>query len=150
MGEVIQMQWRDCARFPDYEVNECGDVWRHKKVRNGPIGLIKPTMDRGYRRYHLRAASRYHWVSAHQLVAEAFIGPKPFEGAEVCHNDGVRLNTHYSNLRWDTHKANHQDRIAHGTSHRGAANPSAKLSEDDVLQDDEDDLPKWPDSGDCA
>jgi hypothetical protein len=40
-------------------------------------------------------------------------GPAPFEGAEVCHNDGVSSNDHHSNLRWDSHASNMLDASKH-------------------------------------
>jgi hypothetical protein len=36
------------------------------------------------------------------------------------------------NLRWDTHRNNMQDSIAHGTTQRGERNIKAKLAEADV------------------
>ncbi len=49
------------------------------------------------------------------LVALAFIGPKPFPRALVCHNDGDKMNSRLSNLRYDTYQANEQDKVTHGT-----------------------------------
>lgn len=66
------------------------------------------------------------------LVAEAFIGPRP-PGMECCHNDGNSSNNQYQNLRWDTRTSNEADKIAHGTSNRGANNGQSKLSESDVI-----------------
>lgn len=53
----------------------------------------------------------------HQLVAWAFLGPKPTPLHEVCHNDGDYLNNRASNLRWDTRSENHFDRVRHGQHH---------------------------------
>lgn len=55
---------------------------------------------------------KYYYV--HVLVLDAFVGPRP-KGMEACHNDGDGTNNKLSNLRWDTHKANIQDSISHGT-----------------------------------
>ena len=41
----------------------------------------------------------------HQLIALAFIGPRP-EGKEVCHNDGDPTNNRADNLRYDTRTNN--------------------------------------------
>ena len=54
------------------------------------------------------------------LVALAFLGPKPFPGAEVCHNDGDKMNSRLSNLRYDTASANERDKVAHGTHHHAS------------------------------
>ena len=68
----------------------------------------------------------------HHLVAAAFIGPRP-QGMQVCHNDGNPTNNAASNLRYDTPKGNHADKLLHGTSNRGTRNGSNKLTEAQVL-----------------
>ena len=65
----------------------------------------------GYPLVNLGGRPRY----VHQIVAEAFIGPRP-EGLEICHRDGDPTNNRPSNLRYDTSKANTADLIAHGRS----------------------------------
>lgn len=129
------MQWRPCQNYPCYEVNEVGDVRRVKAgIRGGVVGKIMRPYRRadGYNMYILRQDGRSFHVKAHQLVAWAFLGPKPFEHAEVCHNDGSRSNDHFSNLRWDTRKSNHADRIGHGTMSRGGKHPMARLTGEQV------------------
>lgn len=42
----------------------------------------------------------------HQLVCEAFHGPKPFDAAVVIHLDENALNNRPENLRWGTQKEN--------------------------------------------
>lgn len=42
----------------------------------------------------------------HQLVCEAFHGPKPFPGAVVIHIDENALNNRPENLRWGTQREN--------------------------------------------
>jgi len=67
----------------------------------------------------------------HRLVLEAFVGKCP-EGMEGCHNDGNAFNNHLSNLRWDTPKNNHADKIKHGTTNRGERCGTAKLTLEQV------------------
>lgn len=55
--------------------------------------------------------------SVHRLVLEAFVGPCP-EGMEGCHWDDDNDNNHLSNLRWDTHQANEQDKVRNGGHHQ--------------------------------
>ena len=69
--------------------------------------------------------------SIHRLVLETFVGPCP-EGMEGCHNDGDSTNNWLSNLRWDTHFNNNQDRVKHGTYATGERHPMAKLQPDAV------------------
>ena len=42
----------------------------------------------------------------HQLVCEAFHGPKPFDAAVVLHLDENSMNNRPENLRWGTQKEN--------------------------------------------
>jgi hypothetical protein len=125
------MEWRICKRFPAYEVSEQGDVRRIKAGKfSGVVGkVMKPyPHPAGYVMYQLREGNRAFRPLGHQLVAEAFIGPKPFPTAEVCHEDGTRTNNHWSNLRWDSRKGNHADKVRHGTHNRGERAPHAKLT----------------------
>lgn len=66
------------------------------------------------------------------LVCEAFIGPRP-KGKEVCHNDGDKKNSRRANLRYDTPKANAQDRHKHGTQVFGELVPFAKLTSQQAI-----------------
>ena len=129
------MEWRKTDRFPCYEVSEYGAVRRATKgIRGGIVGkVLKPYLrEDGYDMYILREGNKSYHAKAHQLVAEAFIGKKPFDGAEVCHFDGTRTNDHYSNLRWDTRSGNNADKVRHGTSNHGEANWNAKITKDAV------------------
>lgn len=45
----------------------------------------------------------------HQLVAEAFLGPRPFPGAVVLHWDDDGFNNHLGNLRWGSETENRAD-----------------------------------------
>lgn len=111
---LSRMIWKPIPGFLDYEVSEHGDV------RRGP-GRLKPerTNGNGRKRFSLSKGGRLYRMKAHQLVALAFLGPPPFEGAEVCHNDGFHHNNHHSNLRWDTHSANVADDLRHRNQMRG-------------------------------
>ncbi len=120
-------QWRDCPAFPGYQISEDGKV----SDIGGPISGKVRKRD-GYLTYRLKRDGKRYFMRAYMLVVEAFVGPKPFAGAEVCHNDGTKDNDHFSNLRWDTRKANSQDRAKHGRTPTGLNNPRAKLTPHDV------------------
>lgn len=107
-----------------YEVSDRGRVRSVDREVNAGHGkrmipgvILKPAVkDTGRlqvglsrRRFKLRRC-------VHQLVAEAFLGPKP-EGMQVCHNDGNHLNNVVENLRWGTQSENMLDRARHGTDH---------------------------------
>ena len=61
------------------------------------------------------------------MVCEAVHGSCP-PGEEVCHNDGVKSNNNWWNLRYDTHINNKADQLIHGTAGIGDKNPMAKLT----------------------
>lgn len=131
------IEWRPIPSFDCYEVSEYGEVRRCKPgIRGGRVGkLMKPYVrEDGYRMYILRRDNRSFHRKAHQLVVGAFIGPCPFFGAEVCHNDGSKDNDHYSNLRWDTSAGNKADMAIHGTRLAMDSHPLAKLSSEKVAE----------------
>lgn len=108
MSESTPETWRPVSGREDYMVSDQGRVAR----------ILKPVPDnRGYLNVTL---SRREGVlsrrKVHQLVAEAFHGPRP-EGAEVCHNDDNPANNAADNLRYDTHSGNEQDKVDHGRHH---------------------------------
>jgi hypothetical protein len=67
---------------------------------------------------------------AHRVVCEEVNGPSPFDGAEVRHLCGKgHLGCFNADcLRWGSRSENHQDKLVHGTHHRGERNPSSKLT----------------------
>jgi hypothetical protein len=64
----------------------------------------------------------------HQLVCEAFHGPKPFPSAVVIHIDENAINNRPENLKWGTQKENLNAPgfIAYCRARTGDAHPSAK------------------------
>ncbi len=70
-------------------------------------------------------------VSVHQLVLLAFHGERP-DGMEACHNNGVAEDNRPTNLRWDTHYENNQDRKRHGTYAVGQDHHMSKISNVDA------------------
>lgn len=123
------MIWKPIPGFLDYEVSERGDV------RRGP-GQLKPerTQGNGRKRFSLSKGGRLFRMKAHQLVALAFIGPSPFEGAEVCHKDGFHHNNHYSNLYWGTSENNGNDVTKHRLQRRALSGYPRSNSEHLALE----------------
>lgn len=100
--------WKAVPDFPDYHVSEHGEL-----RRSGRYLRAERVSGNGRKRFALSRGQRIYRFKAAQIVAMAFIGPPPFEGAEVCHNDSFLHNNHYSNLRWGAHAANAADVTAH-------------------------------------
>ncbi|MGH3475296.1 MAG: NUMOD4 motif-containing HNH endonuclease [Nocardioidaceae bacterium] len=128
-------QWAPVPEDPRYEVSDQGRVrsWAvrgNSGARADRPALLKPGASHGYRFVRLGGGPRT-CRSIHRLVLIAFVGEAP-EGCVACHNNGDRADNRLSNLRWDTPEANCADEVEHGTSNRGEANCTAKLSETDV------------------
>jgi hypothetical protein len=100
----------------------------------GGVELKKIVANTGYEVVNLTTGLRRRKQEhVHRLVLCAFLGSPP-EKMEACHNDGVRTNNRLSNLRWDTRKANHQDKRKHGTYQEGTRANNAKLTVEQVKQ----------------
>lgn len=131
-------RWRPITGHTGYEVSDHGHIrsWRRPggalRLADQPH-LLRPSA--GVRGRYLQvafycpASKRY----VHELVAEAFIGPRP-QGTEVAHWDGNGHNNHVSNLRYATPAQNAADKIRHGRTNRGERCGSAKLTEEQVAE----------------
>lgn len=98
----------------------------------GPSGrwLACTPSGNGYRMFSAGRRPQTRWY-VHQVVAKAFLGPRP-PGQEVAHLNGDQLDNRAANLAYKTRAGNQADRVLHGTSNRGEQHPLAKLSAGDV------------------
>ena len=111
-----------------YEVSNYGNIRSTKNKQ-----LKKITFDAHGRPYlGLWKNNKQKIVRPHKLVLEAFVGKAP-QGMECCHNDGNQQNNRLENLRWDTPKNNHVDKLKHGTSNTGERCNWAKLTKAQVI-----------------
>ena len=92
--------WRVIEEFPDYIINEYGEIF--KIHGNQSYIIMKPKLDKdGYLNIGLRNSKGRFYRRIHQLVAKAFIdNPKNYE--VVNHIDGNKTNNHFTNLEWCT------------------------------------------------
>lgn len=119
-------EWRPVVGWAGfYEVSDLGNVRTVAHVierKNGRLYTVRSWSLRphrfGHDRKHLAVSLARVGVIAtravHQLVAEAFLGPRP-AGQEVRHLDGNGLDNRRGNLAWGTRAENMQDSIRHGT-----------------------------------
>jgi hypothetical protein len=117
-----------------YEVSDLGRVRSLPRPTGHRGRILKPNIQP--RHYPCVAFSRkckLKTFAVHRLVLEAFVGPCP-EGKEACHNNGVWDDCRLVNLRWDTRKANHFDKRAHGTHNGGARHYKAKFTPEQVRE----------------
>ena len=120
--------------IPDFE--GIYEVSNHGRVRNVQSGqILKQATHRGYRHVALyEAPGKSRTTFVHVAVMRAFCGKPPFNGAEVCHNDGDRSRNRLTNLRWGSRQDNMDDRTRHGRTRFGTGVRHSKLSEQDVLR----------------
>lgn len=133
--------WRAIPGYDGwYEVSNLGRVRSWKMPTNqkvaGPRRRAEPLILRpaptktGYMKCALFSTAMKTWT-VHQLVALAFIGPRP-EGAEIAHGNGVKADNRLANLRYATHAENMADNVLNGVNPAGAHHPLAKLTEAEV------------------
>jgi len=146
MQEQHSEEWRPVPGYEGhYEVSDLGRVqslprrcvapWGGTRLVPGKL-LSQSAVTGGYRAVCLSKDGRYKTRMVHQLVLFAFVGPRPGKGREYdsCHNDGDKANNQLANLRWDTKKANSQDRCAHGTMFQGETHPATSLLDEQVTR----------------
>jgi hypothetical protein len=117
-----------------YEVSDCGRVRSLERIffdRRGArkhykSRILKTAIKDSYPEVTLCINYEKDRRRVHDLMAAAFIGPRP-SGMYVCHNDGVKDNNKINNLRYDTPGSNSVDTIYHGGR-------SYTLSVNDVLK----------------
>lgn len=104
-----------------YQVSDLGRVRSIDRLdlrghrQRGKILKPRPTGD-GHQKVALCGAGIRHDRHIHQLVIEAFVGPRP-ERHEVRHLNGIPDDNRLSNLSYGTRGQNLRDRVLHGTDH---------------------------------
>ncbi len=139
---TISEIWKEIPGFPGYEVSNRGRVrsfWRRGKAGRGqfhlaniPQKIVQPGYRSGYLFIKLFKEGNRFIYSIHRLVLLVFTGSCP-PGMESCHNDGIRTNNFFENLRWDTPANNDRDIKKHGTR-KGIKNHRARLNNVQVIQ----------------
>lgn len=128
-------QWRIVEGWP-YEVSSQGRVRRTVLYNNSnPDGSVKCSISKstGYPSVCMSRGNFKKSFFVHQLVAEAFLGPRPSSRHVVAHADGTRDNNRLENLRWATYEENEADKLVHGTRARGEKIFGCRLTERDVV-----------------
>lgn len=114
-----QEQWNTIPETGDrYEASTEGRVRRAAgarfvRARFAAARLLKPKIDKdGYPQYGLKkpGSTRQEWRAGHAWVMQAFAGV-PGSGQEVCHNNSLRHDSRFWNLRYDTRHGNFLDRL---------------------------------------
>lgn len=111
-------EWRPIAGFEGlYEVSNHGRVASLPKPTWPTWRILRPGVERGgYLYVTLRDHGRQVHGKIHQLVCEAFNGPRP-AGTIMRHLDGDPLNNTPENLTWGSPSENNFDVVKHGRHH---------------------------------
>lgn len=120
--------------IPDYEglyaAGTDGLIYRVDGPEPSPL-KGSPTNGDRYYSVSLSRGGIWRTFSVHGLVATAFYGPKPFDGAHVRHLDRDIYNNRPDNLCWGTHEESWSDRKA-AKAGLGESHHNVKLSEIDA------------------
>jgi hypothetical protein len=125
--------WKDITGFP-YEVSNLGRVRRTLPAMGTWAGkILSPRCgDDGYLSVVLCSGNKQLSRKVHNLVAEAFIGPRP-KNKEVNHKDADKHNNRVGNLEYLTPSANVQHAADFGLMSRpGEKHGMARLTEQQV------------------
>lgn len=125
MIEWREIEWGNGGYFVSSDGQVRGKTGRIRKLTSGDYGRLAVTLtEPGFKPTTFRV---------HSLVATAFIGSKPFPGAEVRHLNGNAADNRVENLQWGTSRENSADSLVHGTRARGGRSGGAVLTDDMVL-----------------
>lgn len=70
--------------------------------------ILRPHINKhGYPQVAITVAGKKMWIPVHRLIAETFIGPRPY-GMQIDHIDGNKLNNAARNLEYVTGSENMQ------------------------------------------
>lgn len=113
MTEIWKPTWHE-----HYEVSNLGRVRSYRAmghIENTPIKnprILKATVSRNFRYPSVCFQNKRRFV--HELVATAFIGPRPV-GMEIDHKNGDRFDARVENLEYVTHSTNQKRAVIRGS-----------------------------------
>jgi hypothetical protein len=127
------VEYRTIAEYPGYRFGSDGSVWsRWTRLRDAeyrvPGECFVSTPTAPWRKLREKLLRRWGYLFVilkdargqlvsrriNRLICEAFHGA-PVDGANACHNNGVKTDNRAGNLRWDSQQENIADRKRHGT-----------------------------------
>lgn len=119
------MKLKQHPEYKSYIISECGKVFRNGKelkTRVTKFGYVQTWVTEN-------SVTKYKFI--HRLVAETFL-PKPEQGYEINHKNGIKTDNNLSNLEW----VKRQDNINHawesGLYKKAENSPNAKLKNSDI------------------
>lgn len=125
-GEI----WADIKGYEgDYQESNYG---RTKSFKQKTPRIIVPMMNhKGYLYVHLCQKGNSERYFVHNLVAKCFVY-NPENKPEINHDDGIKFNNYFENLKPSTNIENLQHAFKTGLMKIGVEHPFAKLSEEQI------------------
>lgn len=116
-----------------YMVSDIGHIYR---ITVAGVKSLSPNIDKsGYYSVSLFNEGKRKTLKVHRLVAKAFIpNPYPYLNKIINHKDGIKINNHFSNLEWCTHKHNSVHAARNGLIPVGEDHVNSKLTEDNIRE----------------
>ena len=106
-------EWRPVVGYEgEYEVSNLGRV--RSFVRGGAHILATWQTQTGHLKVRVGGRREKAGRYVHQLVLEAFVGPRPL-GMVTRHLNGEPTDNRVDNLAWGTRSQNNLDSVRHGT-----------------------------------
>lgn len=134
MREVFE----DLKGYEDsYQISDSGRIFTKRRLIGNQIyygkELIPQLTSDGYLKVTLSRNCKSKKYYLHRLVAIQFLDNLD-DLPQVNHIDGNKLNNSITNLEWCTKQENQNHAIRTGLMQRGQERPSAKLTEQQVLE----------------
>ena len=131
--------------YEGYAIDQDGQPFtkwsEHRLVSDRVLGSVlrpcKTYIDsEGYVSLKIRPTGTINVIDKrlHTLILLTIFGPCPGKGFEGRHLDDNKSNNHPSNLRWGTRKQNAEDMARNGKSTKGERNPTAVITDEQVVQ----------------
>jgi hypothetical protein len=136
VAKTYEEEWRYIPGYEGlYAVSNYGDVLSLPKpnYKSKPKMLKQTLNGHGYPCVTLSKDGKLNIRYVHSYVAAAFIGPRPLD-MDICHNNGVKTDTGYWNLRHDDREANMADALIHGGLRIGESHQNTKYTDAQVRE----------------
>jgi hypothetical protein len=123
-------RWADVPGWP-YQVSDLGRVRRAAAGKSTHAGRIirEGAKSARYRKVCLHRKPHRRTAHVHRLVACAFLRAPPFEGAQVNHKNGDKLDNRVANLEWVTPRQNTVHAMDAGLGARGERIGASRLTD---------------------
>ena len=105
----MEIIWKDIPDFPQYQINNMGQVRSFKNSKEGKLLTLSETSNSDPRlKVKLSKDNKCHSLSVHRLMMKIFCPVENMDALQVNHIDGNPQNNILSNLEWVTSEENHK------------------------------------------